>query len=305
MGPAGAGVVLLLVVQEVGVELPDDVVLVSKHEEPGGGGVPLPVGADAGRPDLQQEVPVVQHLPDVSRAGEPHPLPVAAEALLIEHGHVHLVQHPHVLGLHRGVPLHGPGTPPGCSGSPPSPLRRYVHRGLPSTYTGLSLRSARGTLMTTMWSPSTSWTNTSLEDRMLTLVRLGSLTMSQNSRMSPSGSGRSTVVEGLVRPLLHAQQNDCRRGCWQRRSRSPRCSRGGRPGPSSPRCGLFSRYCSILEKSIILSPSGGLADTASLWIQDHLSRGRRLCPWEFMWITVRDFQILRAAEKQEGVSLVR
>ena len=51
--------------------------------------------------------------------------------------------------------------------------------------------------MTTMWSPSTSWTNTSLEDRMLTLVRLGSLTMSQNSRMSPSGSGRSTVWRDL------------------------------------------------------------------------------------------------------------
>ena len=32
---------------------------------------------------------------------------------------------------------------------------------------------------------------------MLTLVRLGSLTMSQNSRMSPSGSGRSTVWRDL------------------------------------------------------------------------------------------------------------
>ena len=47
VGPTGVGIVLLLIVQEVGVEFPHDVVFVAEHEKSGRGGVLLPIGADA------------------------------------------------------------------------------------------------------------------------------------------------------------------------------------------------------------------------------------------------------------------
>ena len=107
VGPTGVGIVLLLIVQEVGVEFPHDVVFVTEHEKTGRGGVLLSIGADAHGSQLQQEVLVLQCLPHMTGAGEAHPLTVAANALLVEYIHIHFVKDEHILSLHGGIPHHG------------------------------------------------------------------------------------------------------------------------------------------------------------------------------------------------------
>ena len=67
----------------------------------------LSVGADAHGTQLQKEVLVLQCLPHVAGTGKAHPLAVAADALLVEHIHIHFVEDEHVLGFHGGVPHHG------------------------------------------------------------------------------------------------------------------------------------------------------------------------------------------------------
>ena len=43
----------------------------------------------------------------MARAGKTHPLAIAADALLVEHSHVHFIQDEHVLGFHGSIPHHG------------------------------------------------------------------------------------------------------------------------------------------------------------------------------------------------------
>lgn len=40
-------------------------------------------------------------------AGEAHSLAVAADALLVEHVHIHFIEDKHILGLYGGIPNHG------------------------------------------------------------------------------------------------------------------------------------------------------------------------------------------------------
>ena len=67
----------------------------------------LSIRANAHGAQLQKEILVLQCLPHVAGAGKAHPLAVAANALLVEHIHVHFVKDKHVLCLHGGIPHHG------------------------------------------------------------------------------------------------------------------------------------------------------------------------------------------------------
>ena len=66
----------------------------------------LSVLADSNSTQLQQEVLVLQCLPHMTGAGEPHSLAVAANTLLVEYGHIHFVQNEHILSFHRSIPDH-------------------------------------------------------------------------------------------------------------------------------------------------------------------------------------------------------
>ena len=107
VSPADVGIILLLIIQEVGVELPHNVILVTEYEKSSGGGMLLSIRANAHGAQLQKEILVLQCLPHVAGAGKAHPLAVAANALLVEHIHVHFVKDKHVLCLHGGIPHHG------------------------------------------------------------------------------------------------------------------------------------------------------------------------------------------------------
>ena len=65
------------------------------------------VRADTHSAKLQQEVFVLQSFPHMARPGKAHPLTIAADALFIEHAHVHFVQNQHILCLDRSIAHHG------------------------------------------------------------------------------------------------------------------------------------------------------------------------------------------------------
>ena len=67
----------------------------------------LSVRADAHGAQLQEEIFILQRLPYMARTGKAHPLAIAADALLVEHSHVHFIQDEHVLRFHGCVPHHG------------------------------------------------------------------------------------------------------------------------------------------------------------------------------------------------------
>ena len=107
VSPTGISVILFLIVQKVSVEFPHNVVFVAEHEKSGRSGMLFPIRADAHGTQLQEEIFILQRLPYMARAGKTHPLAIAADALLVEHSHVHFIQDEHVLGFHGSIPHHG------------------------------------------------------------------------------------------------------------------------------------------------------------------------------------------------------
>ena len=67
----------------------------------------LSVRADAHGTQLQEKIFILQRLPYMAGAGEAHPLAIAANALFVEHSHVHFIQDEHVLGFYGSIPHHG------------------------------------------------------------------------------------------------------------------------------------------------------------------------------------------------------
>lgn len=67
----------------------------------------LSVGANTNSPQLQQKIPVRQGFLHIAGAENPHPFAVAAKALRVEYGQIHLFQNKHILGFHVGIPHHG------------------------------------------------------------------------------------------------------------------------------------------------------------------------------------------------------
>ena len=65
------------------------------------------VRANPNSTQFQQEILIFQGFPDVPRTGQAHSLPVASDAFTVENGHIHFVQHQHILGLHGSIPDHG------------------------------------------------------------------------------------------------------------------------------------------------------------------------------------------------------
>ena len=107
VSPTGIYVILLLIVQEIGVEFPHNVVFVAEHEKSSRGRMLLPIGADAHGTQSQKEIFILQRFPHVAGAREAHSLAIAADTFLVEHGHIHLVQNEHILCFHGGIPHHG------------------------------------------------------------------------------------------------------------------------------------------------------------------------------------------------------
>ena len=66
----------------------------------------LPIRTDAHGTQFQEEIFILQRLPYMTGAGKAHPLAIAADALLIEHCQVHLVQNQHILRLYRCITHH-------------------------------------------------------------------------------------------------------------------------------------------------------------------------------------------------------
>jgi len=66
----------------------------------------LPIRADAHGTQFQEEIFILQRLPYMTGAGKAHPLAITADALLIEHRQVHLVQNQHILRLYRCITHH-------------------------------------------------------------------------------------------------------------------------------------------------------------------------------------------------------
>lgn len=99
--PTGISIILLLIVQKECVEFPHNIVLVTEHEKSCGGGMLLSVNADANGTQLQEEIFILQRFPHMAGSGKAHSLTVAADALLVEHRQVHLVQNQHILCLYR------------------------------------------------------------------------------------------------------------------------------------------------------------------------------------------------------------
>ena len=95
--PMGIGVILFLIIKEIGIILPHDVVLVAKHKKSCGSRMLLSVRTDAHSPEFHQKVFVFQSLPYMTRAGKAHPLTIAADAFLVEDGHIHFIQNQHIL----------------------------------------------------------------------------------------------------------------------------------------------------------------------------------------------------------------
>lgn len=106
VSPAGVSVILFLIVQKVSVEFPHNIVFVAEHEKSCRSGMLLPIRADAHGTQLQEKIFILQRLPYMTGAGKAHPLAIATDALLVEHGHIHLIQDEHVLGFHRSIPHH-------------------------------------------------------------------------------------------------------------------------------------------------------------------------------------------------------
>ena len=67
----------------------------------------FPIRADTDSTQLQEEIFILQGFPHMAGAGEAHPLAIAANALFVEHSHVHFIQDEHVLGFHGSIPHHG------------------------------------------------------------------------------------------------------------------------------------------------------------------------------------------------------
>ena len=107
VSPTGISVILLLVIQKVSVEFTHNVILVAEHEKSGRSGMLLPIRANAHGAQLQEKIFILQRLPYMAGAGKTHPLAIAADALLVEHSHVHFIQDEHVLGFHGSIPHHG------------------------------------------------------------------------------------------------------------------------------------------------------------------------------------------------------
>ena len=107
VSPTGISVILFLIVQKVSVKFPHNIVFVAEHEKSGRSGMLLPIRADAHSTQLQEEIFILQRLPYMTRTGKAHPLAIAANALLVEHSHIHFIQDEHVLGFHGGIPHHG------------------------------------------------------------------------------------------------------------------------------------------------------------------------------------------------------
>jgi len=59
-------------------------------------------------------------------AGEAHSLAVAADALLVEHVHIHFIEDKHILGLYGGIPEPWPDILPWCSGTPTGFVSHYL-----------------------------------------------------------------------------------------------------------------------------------------------------------------------------------
>ena len=104
--PPSIGIVLFLIIQEIRIKLPHNIVLVSEHQKPRRGGMLFTVSANPNRTQFHQEILILQGFPDVARAGQAHSLPVAADAFTVENGHIHFVQHQHILSLHGSIPHH-------------------------------------------------------------------------------------------------------------------------------------------------------------------------------------------------------
>ena len=107
VSPTGISVILFLIVQKVSVEFPHNIVFVAEHEKSGRSGMLFPIRADAHGTQLQEEIFILQGFPHMAGTGEAHPLAIAADALLIEHCQVHLVQNQHILRLYRCIAHHG------------------------------------------------------------------------------------------------------------------------------------------------------------------------------------------------------
>ena len=104
--PPGIGIVLFLIIQEIRIKLPHNVVLVPEHQKPRRGRVLFSVRANPNSTQFQQEILIFQGFPDVPRTGQAHSLPVASDAFTVENGHIHFVQHQHILSLHGSIPHH-------------------------------------------------------------------------------------------------------------------------------------------------------------------------------------------------------
>ena len=51
----------------------------------------FPIRADTDSTQLQEKIFVLQRFPHMAGAGEAHPLAIAANALFVEHSHVHFI----------------------------------------------------------------------------------------------------------------------------------------------------------------------------------------------------------------------
>ena len=107
VSPSDISVILFLIVQKVSIEFPHNVVFIAEHEKSGRSGMLSPIRADTDSTQLQEEIFILQGFPHMARAGEAHPLAIAANALFIEHRHVHFIQDEHILGFHGSIPHHG------------------------------------------------------------------------------------------------------------------------------------------------------------------------------------------------------
>ena len=91
VSPASVGIVLFLIVQEIGIKFPHDVVFVAKYEESGRGGMLLSIGANTNGAKFQEEIFILKSLPNMTGTGQTHSLAVAADALFVEYGHIHFI----------------------------------------------------------------------------------------------------------------------------------------------------------------------------------------------------------------------